>query len=248
MIGARITCWFLEDCNGILEKLLISGNKIKTIKNSIERSETHKQWKKRGYRAIHIDVELPFANNQKIRAEVQIRTKLQDAWGDLTHEFHYKAKNSGIDNPKYEEMLAILSNRLYNEDLQLEQFRDFYEEMAKVSHESLRMFLEAKFKDSRVLEDRKGQFQEIGEWIIGAGKYNNIDEIAKIVKKYEPKIDELEVGIEKISPQINNSCGNWASSLLLIYILSIENQSLLDKFIKNNKETEYLKTLKHPRN
>lgn len=253
LIGARITCWFLEDCDGILEKLKESNNKIKALNNTItstmndkctnEYSETESQWRQRGYRAIHIDVELPFAHNQTIKAEVQIRTKLQDAWGDLTHEFHYKAKNSGIDNPKYEQMLATLSNRLHNEDLQLEQFRDFYEDMAKVTHDSLKMFLESKFKD-RILEDKVGQFHEIGEWIIRAGKYENIEKIAKIVKKYETKIDELEVGIEKESPQINISFGKWASSLLLIYILSIENKLLRERFIKKAKEVAVLETLK----
>jgi putative GTP pyrophosphokinase len=30
---------------------------------------------------------------EEMICEIQIRTKLQDAWGDITHEFHYKAKN-----------------------------------------------------------------------------------------------------------------------------------------------------------
>ncbi|AIC19730.1 hypothetical protein EY04_12710 [Pseudomonas chlororaphis] len=62
--------------------------------------------------------------------EIQIRTKLQDAWGDVTHEFHYKAKNVGVDNKFYEKILSEVSNRLASEDQSLLTLREAYQELA----------------------------------------------------------------------------------------------------------------------
>jgi putative GTP pyrophosphokinase len=66
-----------------------------------------------------------------MKCEVQIRTKLQDAWGDITHEFHYKAKSSGVDNPDLETFLSDISDRLANEDKTLLKFRDVYQRLAE---------------------------------------------------------------------------------------------------------------------
>ncbi len=65
-----------------------------------------------------------------MKAEIQIRTKLQDAWGDGTHEFHYKARNLGIENKSFESLLADISDRLINEGKTIVKFRKVYQELA----------------------------------------------------------------------------------------------------------------------
>lgn len=62
--------------------------------------------------------------------EIQIRTKLQDAWGDITHEFHYKAKSAGVEDKTYECFLSDTARRLNNEDHTLKTFRNVYQELA----------------------------------------------------------------------------------------------------------------------
>jgi putative GTP pyrophosphokinase len=62
--------------------------------------------------------------------EIQIRTKLQDAWGDVTHEFHYKAKNSGVDNKVYEKNISEIASRLADEDQLLINLRNAYQSLA----------------------------------------------------------------------------------------------------------------------
>lgn len=138
LIGARAICWFIDDCYGLLE--CINSSKHFTIKpNSIE--DFIKNPKPSGYRSIHILADVTYdsikrveqkveISSEAITCEIQIRTKLQDAWGDVTHEFHYKAKEMGIENNDYEDLLADISHRLEVEDKTLIKFRKAYQKMA----------------------------------------------------------------------------------------------------------------------
>lgn len=138
LVGARLVCWFVDDCEGI--KNLIQSSKHLRIIGDIE--DYIKNPKPSGYRSIHLSVNVGYdgvqredgkviISNEDLVCEVQIRSKLQDAWGDLTHEFHYKAKNAGVDNLFYEKMLAQLSIRLSNEDQSLQTLRDAYQSLAE---------------------------------------------------------------------------------------------------------------------
>lgn len=138
LIGSRVVCWFLDDCKGIKE-YIEQSNLIRVISSKTEDYITTP--KKSGYRSIHLLVNVPYDSvlrqgntillqTKEIICEVQIRTKLQDAWGDVTHEFHYKAKNLGIHNPHYEIFLSDLARRLSGEDETLINFRKAYQEMA----------------------------------------------------------------------------------------------------------------------
>lgn len=62
--------------------------------------------------------------------ETQIRTKLQDAWGDITHEFHYKTKSSEVDDKNLENFLSDISERFLLEDKALLKFRNIYQSLA----------------------------------------------------------------------------------------------------------------------
>lgn len=138
LIGARIICWFIDDCYGILEYIK-SSCQIKVKNDLIE--DYIKFPKDSGYRSLHILADIPYDSvqkkdgvikivNEEIICEIQIRTKLQDAWGDVTHEFHYKAKNIGINNVGYESFLADISERLAIEDKTLIKFRNVYQNLA----------------------------------------------------------------------------------------------------------------------
>ncbi|KXZ73230.1 GTP pyrophosphokinase YjbM [Acinetobacter venetianus] len=137
LIGARVVCWFVDDCVGI--KSFISSSKHLQIKGEVEDYITNP--KPSGYRSIHLLAEVGYDSVQRKNSdviimsedmvcEIQIRTKLQDAWGDVTHEFHYKAKNAGVDNKVYEQILSQISDRLANEDKSMLTLRDAYQELA----------------------------------------------------------------------------------------------------------------------
>ena len=138
LIGGRVICWFLDDCYGFM-KLINSSSHLK-IDENVE--DYIKSPKPSGYRSIHLIANIGYDSVQReggeamikaemMKCEIQIRTKLQDAWGDITHEFHYKAKSAGVDNQDVETFLSDVSDRLRMEDKTLIKFRDVYQRMAE---------------------------------------------------------------------------------------------------------------------
>lgn len=139
LIGARVTCWFVDDCDGI--RSFIEKSNHLAIQGAPE--DYIKAPKSSGYRSIHLTADVSYdavrrsadgdviVADDKMRCEIQIRTKLQDAWADLTHEFHYKAANIGVVNRTYERMMSEVSERLASEDRSLLLLRDAYQELAE---------------------------------------------------------------------------------------------------------------------
>lgn len=138
LIGARVVCWFLDDCYGFMD--LINSSPHLKLNGEVE--DYIKNPKRSGYRSIHLVADIAYDSVQRadskipikaehMKCEVQLRTKLQDAWGDITHEFHYKAKSLGVDNANYETFLCDVSNRLANEDQTLLKFRNVYQQLAE---------------------------------------------------------------------------------------------------------------------
>jgi len=122
LIGARIICWFHDDCYGMLS-LLRHSKRLKILADSIE--DYNKTPKPSGYRAIHVLGDVTYdqvvhkGNKHQIVAgkmtcEIQIRTLFQDAWGELTHQMHYKIAEQ--EKSKYNELVSSLADRLFTED------------------------------------------------------------------------------------------------------------------------------------
>ncbi len=137
IIGARITCWFLDDCHGIHD--YIKQNNQFTIVPELTKDYISNP-KKSGYRSIHVIAKMCYDRvksdggkinivSEDMNCEIQIRTKLMDTWADLTHEFHYKAKDHGIEDPALEKILKTQANRFYSEDESFMAIRDVYQKM-----------------------------------------------------------------------------------------------------------------------
>ena len=141
LIGARVVCWFLDDCYGILDCIKSSHQFKITDAPTMPMKDYIKTPQSAGYRAIHVFGEVTYDRvvrtksgvvvaPEDILCEIQVRTKLQDAWADITHEFFYKAKHFGIQQKDYETFLADLSERLSTEDRTFMKFRDVYQKIA----------------------------------------------------------------------------------------------------------------------
>lgn len=137
LIGARVICWFLDDCKGIT-RCISNSNFLHMGDDSVFNYVEHP--KTSGYRGIHLHAKISYENlttsdcqvkltPKKILCEIQVRTKLMDAWADLTHEFHYKAKSMGIEDPNLEKVLEAQSKRFYSEDESFVAIRNLYQKM-----------------------------------------------------------------------------------------------------------------------
>ena len=122
LIGARVICWFQDDCYGMLD-LVRDSIRIGLVPDSIE--DYIAQPKPSGYRAIHVLANVAYDQVIRTKAkhhitagkmicEIQIRTLLQDAWGELTHQMHYKIPKPS--RMQYNELVSGMAARLAAED------------------------------------------------------------------------------------------------------------------------------------
>ncbi len=92
VVGARIICLTEEDVYSIV-KMIKNVPSIRVI----QEKDYIANPKESGYRSYHIiiEIDVPLANGQivPVRAEVQVRTLLMDAWSSLEHEIIYKNKD-----------------------------------------------------------------------------------------------------------------------------------------------------------
>ena len=137
LVGARIVCWFVDDCAGM--RRLIEGSNHLSVRGEVKDYMANP--KESGYRSIHLLADIRYdgirRDNERVNisdeamvCEIQIRSKLQDAWGDVTHEFHYRAKSAGVDSELYENLLSEVAGRLASEDKSLLTLRDAYQKLA----------------------------------------------------------------------------------------------------------------------
>ncbi|MEJ2690470.1 MAG: GTP pyrophosphokinase [Deltaproteobacteria bacterium] len=122
LVGARIVCWFHDDCYAMLN-LLRESQRLTILPDSIE--DYNENPKPSGYRAIHVLADVTYDQvvrkgkkheivAGKMTCEIQIRTLFQDAWGELTHQMHYKIDQR--ERAKYNELVSTLADHLFVED------------------------------------------------------------------------------------------------------------------------------------
>ncbi len=137
LIGARVICWFVDDCYGMLD--YIQATKQFLIKpRSLE--DYIRDPKRTGYRAIHLLADVSYDRVKTYRkrrtvvedrmiCEIQIRTKLQDAWAEFTHEVHCKVPAEF--QADYETAIVDIASRLAAEDRSALIVRDILQRQAE---------------------------------------------------------------------------------------------------------------------
>ncbi len=144
LIGARVICWFVDDCYGMLDFIQVTKQfRIKPL--SLE--DYIKDPKHTGYRAIHLLADVSYDRVKTYRkrrtvvddrmiCEIQIRTKLQDAWAEFTHEVHCNVPAEyQVD---YETAIAEIASRLTAEDKAALVVRDILQKQAEKRPEDFR--------------------------------------------------------------------------------------------------------------
>jgi len=137
LIGARVICWFVDDCYGMLDYIQATKQfliKPRTLEDYI------RDPKRTGYRSIHLLADISYDRVKTYRkqctvvedrmiCEIQIRTKLQDAWAEFTHEVH--SKNPSEFKADYETAIAEIASRLAAEDRSALAVREILQSQAE---------------------------------------------------------------------------------------------------------------------
>ena len=136
-IGARVICWFVDDCYGMLD--YIQATKQFLIKpRSLE--DYIRDPKPTGYRAIHLLADVSYDRvkthrkrrtivEDRMICEIQIRTKLQNAWSEFTHEVHSQVPTEfQVD---YEISIAKIASNLATEDKSALAVRDILQRLVE---------------------------------------------------------------------------------------------------------------------
>lgn len=131
-VGVKITCNTSSDAQVVINKLSAmckkEGNPTFALKNGQpDVADYIKSPKPSGYRAYHAVLLVPAhyrAEPCTVRVEVQIKTRLQDAWGELTHESFYKAGPHRVPSAFHNTLAKTMADLLevvdrYADDLAL---------------------------------------------------------------------------------------------------------------------------------
>ncbi|MGV9865684.1 GTP pyrophosphokinase [Rhodococcus koreensis] len=135
IVGTRITCNTVEDVHHVVNA--IQAASTLRLPYGIPEDKCYEDYitipKESGYRAIHLLVAVDVPTGSKyvpITCEVQVRTLLQHAWGELTHEDTFKPE---IRVPP---LVTALSKRLATTLAVLDEIaQDLRDELAKIEGE-----------------------------------------------------------------------------------------------------------------
>ncbi|AKU14694.1 GTP pyrophosphokinase [Luteipulveratus mongoliensis] len=88
IVGIKVLCKSPRDQSMMCAALLDADQRGEL--ELVEHKDHVDPPKASGYRAHHIILRVPVSKGQPVLVEVQVKTRLQDAWGELTHEDLYK--------------------------------------------------------------------------------------------------------------------------------------------------------------
>lgn len=88
LVGVKVLCKSPRDQRLIFEAL--TDEQCLDTFELVEQKDYACTPKPSGYRACHVILRVPVEGQAAVYTEVQVKTRLQDAWGELTHEDMYK--------------------------------------------------------------------------------------------------------------------------------------------------------------
>jgi putative GTP pyrophosphokinase len=137
LVGARVICWFVDDCYGMLDYIQAT-RQFRIKPRSLE--DYIRDPKRTGYRSLHLLADVSYDRVKTYRerrtvvedrmiCEIQIRTKLQDAWAEFTHEVHSQVPAEF--QADYETAIVEIACRLAAEDRSALVVRDILQRHAE---------------------------------------------------------------------------------------------------------------------
>jgi len=132
IIGVRIVCNTLAGKGQVCARLEELGpfSQVRAPRNLFSKLVSADQYyKDSGYRSVHFDAKLERGNwpalalddsdeDEALTVEIQVRTILEEAWGEIQHDLLYKPLRAGGQS---EAMFLALSHRLHEADLNVQR-------------------------------------------------------------------------------------------------------------------------------
>lgn len=118
-IGLRVVCAFLDDVYTIRDRLLALP-RIRLV----EEKDYIRHVKPNGYRSFHMIIIV----DEKIYAEIQLRTISMDTWAALEHHLKYK-KEIGRGTALISDELKRCADELASTDSSMQTLRDMIQEL-----------------------------------------------------------------------------------------------------------------------
>lgn len=162
LIGIRAIHIFKEDWEEIHSFIESTWKVVEITANVREGDYTHRfdelgiqiQSRKSGYRSVHYLIE-SFPTNQKVTAEIQVRTIFEEGYGEIDHHLRY----SHAQIPEVLGLNLLLLNRIAGSS----------DEMASVINTLNRSWSEMESKYEKVIAYKNNEIMKIKEKIQEAG-------------------------------------------------------------------------------
>ncbi|WP_156253600.1 (p)ppGpp synthetase [Pseudactinotalea terrae] len=114
VVGMKVLCKSTRDQRLLADRLgtveIPSGIALQRMKDYVSEPKTS------GYRAVHLEFAVTVPGHAPVVVELQIKTMLQDSWGELTHEDLYKPGAPIKTSPFHSAVGATMANLLAEVD------------------------------------------------------------------------------------------------------------------------------------
>ncbi len=114
--GIRVVCNFLDDLYTVRNRIVNDPDFL-----FIKQKDYIKNPKSSGYQSLHLIMYVTSKNQQKMKVEIQLRTKAMDLWSDMEHHFIYKKE--GIPNSDTEQALRKCAKAIFKIDKEMMNIR-----------------------------------------------------------------------------------------------------------------------------
>lgn len=199
--GTRVTCNTYEDVRRVEQHILGATNIC--LFSGVPENKAHEDYlarpKESGYRALHLLLEAQVPVGREVGTlpcEVQLRTLLQHAWGELTHEDTFKPE---VSVPP---LVSVLSKRLATALAVLDEIaQDLRDELNKIEQGAPAEVVVDETKDrakpslsatdiedafadvmGRILTQNRGALQSVGRRLVKSG-IADIDELRRLLER-----------------------------------------------------------------
>ena len=210
LIGFRINCYFKEEEKIIFEKLVEYLSENKDIE--VEKNINTKQ--KNGFDIYKVSCKYK-KNSEIFCFEIQVKSFLNDVWGEVEHSIIYKNKLYDSQKELKKEIMVGIYNILDGTDRQLQKIYTSKDNIENIKYELFFLYSHEKLEcDSsislgnhyenffklvnEISDSKKSIDQYLGEKLLGNDyekkKINEIksDEIESDIKIYEEAIDSYK--------------------------------------------------------